>query len=96
MFEYTESRSGGGAPFHANSHPAGSSDVEAELARYLPHLGKMSVQLQQTSKQIEDSVVDVCKSFQGIADRARATVAHATGFLGRDDDQAPASILSKG
>jgi len=46
----------------------------------------MGTQLQQTSAQIEESVVDVCKSFQGIADRARATVARTTGFLGREED----------
>jgi len=57
---------------------------EAELARYLPQLGTMSEQLKQTSKQIEESVVGVCDSFQGIAVRARATVARAVGFLGHD------------
>jgi methyl-accepting chemotaxis protein len=44
----------------------------------------MSEQLKQTSAQIEASVVGVCDSFQGIAARARATVARATGFLGSD------------
>jgi methyl-accepting chemotaxis protein len=56
--------------------------VEVELARYLPQLGRMSEQLRQTSAQIEESVVSVCDSFQGIAARARATVTRATGFLG--------------
>ena len=66
----------------ANGSGPGPSTVEVELARYLPQLGKMSEQLKQTSKQIEDSVVAVCDSFQGIAVRARATVARASGFLG--------------
>ena len=65
-----------------NGSGNGPSTVEVELARYLPQLGKMSEQLKQTSKQIEDSVVAVCDSFQGIAVRARATVARASGFLG--------------
>jgi methyl-accepting chemotaxis protein len=60
------------------------SDGLSELARYLPHLGKMSEQLKQTSKQIEEAVVEVCNSFQGIASRARATVARAGGFIARD------------
>src|ERR1700689_1888126 len=64
----------------------GPSRVEAELPRYLPQMGKMSEQLKQTSKQIEDSVVGVCDSFQGIALRAQATVARATGFLGNDGE----------
>jgi methyl-accepting chemotaxis protein len=67
------------------SHLAkGPNQVAAELARYLPQLSKMSEQLKQTSKQIEDSVVGVCNSFQGIAVRARATVARASGFLGHE------------
>lgn len=56
-------------------------EVEAELARYLPHLGRMSKQLKETSQQIESSVVDVCKSFQGIAERAKETVSRTAGFL---------------
>jgi len=60
----------------------GDAGVEAELARYLPHISRMSVQLKQTSEQIETSVVGVCNSFQGIAERASETVARTTGFLG--------------
>src|ERR1035438_4143416 len=54
---------------------------EAELARFVPHLDLMSRQLRQTSQQIESSVVDVCNSFEGIAARARSTVARTGGFL---------------
>jgi methyl-accepting chemotaxis protein len=60
--------------------------VEEELARYLPQLDRMSEQLKQTSAQIETSVVGVCDSFQGIAQRARQTVARTTGFLGQQGD----------
>ena len=73
---------------HGSRIPDGHSEVEAELARYMPQLGTMSEQLKQTSKQIEESVVGVCDSFQGIAARARATVARATGFLGHDGQSA--------
>jgi methyl-accepting chemotaxis protein len=66
------------------SGPGGHSEVDVALARYLSQLGRMGEQLRQTSKQIEDSVVGVCDSFQGIAQRAQATVARATGFLGND------------
>lgn len=64
------------------------SGVEAELARYLPHFNRMTEQLKQTSAQIETSVVGVCESFQGIAERARQTVARTTGFLGNEGDRA--------
>jgi methyl-accepting chemotaxis protein len=51
----------------------------------------MSEQLNQTSKQIEESVVSVCDSFQGIAARAhQAAVARATGFLGHTGESTSA------
>jgi methyl-accepting chemotaxis protein len=78
------SHAGGVIPQNGSHVGEGPSEVEGELARYSPQLYKMSEQLRQTSKQIEDSVVGVCNSFQGIADRARATVARAAGFLGRE------------
>jgi methyl-accepting chemotaxis protein len=58
--------------------------VEEELARYLPHLSRMSEQLRQTSTQIENSVVEVCNSFQGIAERAKEAVTRTSGFLSQD------------
>jgi methyl-accepting chemotaxis protein len=74
-------------PYHGSEENPGTG-VEAELARYLPHLDKMGTQLRQTSIQIEESVVEVCKNFEGIAERARATVGLTTGFLGRAGDAA--------
>jgi methyl-accepting chemotaxis protein len=71
-------------PLHGSGKPDGPSEVEAELARYRPQLGTMSEQLKQTSTQIEEAVVGVCNSFQGIATRARATVARASDFLGQN------------
>jgi methyl-accepting chemotaxis protein len=61
-------------------------EVEGELARYLPHFSQMSEQLKQTSSQIESSVVDVCSSFQGIAQRAKETVARTLGFLSQQGE----------
>jgi methyl-accepting chemotaxis protein len=58
-----------------------NSVAGAELAGYLPHLGRMSKQLKATSQQIESSVVGVCDSFQGIAERAKETVSRTAGFL---------------
>jgi hypothetical protein len=65
------SRSVGEIASNGTPVTSGHSDLEAELARYLPQLGRMGEQLKQTSKQIEESVVEVCDSFQGIAARAR-------------------------
>jgi methyl-accepting chemotaxis protein len=60
--------------------------MEKQFARYLPQIGLMSKQLKQTSKLIENSVVEVCNSFQGIAERAKETVGRTASFLGRDAD----------
>lgn len=64
--------------------PAEISDLETELSRHLPDLGRMSEQLKQTTAQIEDAVVDVCTSFQGIAQRARETVDRAAELLSEE------------
>jgi methyl-accepting chemotaxis protein len=78
MMEVAEMQAGG------SSGAETGAGVEAELATYLPHLGRMSEQLRQTSTQIEEAVVAVCTSFQGIAARARATVDRSSGFLGNN------------
>jgi len=75
------------SPSMAEIAPAKSLEVEAELARYLPHFSRMSEQLVQTSKQIESSVVEVCGSFQGIALRAKEAVARTTSFLSHADEK---------
>jgi methyl-accepting chemotaxis protein len=60
--------------------------LEAELAQYLPHFSRMSEQLKQTSSQIESSVVEVCASFQGIAERATQTVDRTRSFLSHEGE----------
>ena len=62
-------------------------EVETELAQYLPHFIRMGEQLKQTSSQIENSVVEVCRSFQGIAQRAKEAVARTTGFLSQQGER---------
>jgi methyl-accepting chemotaxis protein len=61
---------------------------DAEMASYPPRLEIMSAQLKQTSAQIEESIVGVCVSFQGIAERARASSIRTTGFLSQGDNKA--------
>jgi methyl-accepting chemotaxis protein len=70
--------------------------MDTELARYLPHISRMSAQLKETSTQIESSVVGVCDSFQGIAERAKSTVSRATGFLNINGDGASSKVSFEG
>ncbi len=53
------------------------------LKDYLPRLEIMGVQLSETSVQVEEAVVQICRSFQGIADQAHTTVHRTAGFLGK-------------
>lgn len=69
---------------NSDSNSGQGNGLEAEIAQYLPHLGVMSGQLRETSALIEEAVVGVCSNFQGIAQRARDTVARATGFLSHE------------
>jgi len=71
-------------PGKGNPFPGGEPSVEDELARCLSHFGKMGLQLQQTAAQIEESVIDVCRNFEGIAARSKATVARTADFLVQD------------
>ncbi len=70
----------------ANSALGESMQVAAELAQYLPHFSRMSEQLRQTSAQIENSVVEVCGSFQAISQRAKEAVVRTAGFLRQEGE----------
>jgi methyl-accepting chemotaxis protein len=70
--------------------------MDTELARYLAHFRRMSAQLKETSTQIESSVVGVCDSFQGIAERATSTVSRTTGFLSSKGDGASSKVSFEG
>jgi methyl-accepting chemotaxis protein len=74
---------------HESSHLIQDANaVDAEIASYPPRLEIMSEQLKQTSAQIEESVVGVCASFQGIAERALASSVRTTSFLSKGDSNA--------
>jgi len=70
--------------------------ADAEVANYLPHLSRMSKQLKETSQQIESSVVGVCNSFQGIAERAKATVSRTAGFLSSEGHDSSGKLSFEG
>jgi methyl-accepting chemotaxis protein len=63
--------------------PDGAGGFDLHTSVYKPRLENMSEQLRQTSAQIEEAIVEVCISIQGVADRARAGSQRTTDFLGR-------------
>jgi methyl-accepting chemotaxis protein len=52
------------------------------LKECLPRLEIMGVQLSETSVQVEEAVVQICRNFQGIADQAHTTAHRTAGFMG--------------
>jgi methyl-accepting chemotaxis protein len=70
----------------------------SDLARCTPQLERMREQLVQTSTQIETSIVEICKSFQDIAERSRKNSLRVSGMLGHNanasaDDRSFESLL---
>jgi methyl-accepting chemotaxis protein len=69
-------------------YPAGlAPEADVEIASFPPRMERMGAQLKQVSTQIEESIVGVCASFQGIAERARSGSNRATSFLSQRDDK---------
>jgi methyl-accepting chemotaxis protein len=61
---------------------------DTEIASFPPRLERMGAQLKQVSAQVEESIVEVCGSFQGIAERARASAVRTTSFLSQGNSKA--------
>lgn len=68
------------APPHATSAPG----LERSVAEHAPGLPILADQLRATAVQVEDSIVSVCGSFQGMASRARAVVDDLQQRIGDD------------
>jgi len=70
--------------FHTHFEPGlmqPGTTGDKELAAFPPRLERMGAQLKQVSAQVEESIVEVCGSFQGIAERARTSSIRTTSFL---------------
>jgi methyl-accepting chemotaxis protein len=70
------------ADYSPHNHLSSNSiPVQSEIASYLPLFPIMEGQLKGTVTQIEEAVVEVCGSFQGISERARESVSKSAEFL---------------
>jgi methyl-accepting chemotaxis protein len=58
----------------AAARPGAATALERSVAEHAPGLPILAEQLRATAAEVEDSVVTVCTSFQGMASRARAVV----------------------
>jgi methyl-accepting chemotaxis protein len=63
-------------------------DLETRVGDHLPALPVLSAQLTQTAAFVERAVTGVCAGFTDMAQRARATVAQASGLLKGDSESA--------
>ena len=66
------------------TRPESLQDLKEVVAEQTAILPVLAVQLGETVRQIEDAVVGVCTSFEGIAGRSRDSVSRAVRFLGDD------------
>jgi methyl-accepting chemotaxis protein len=57
-----------------DARPGNASELERSVAAHAPGLPILAEQLRATAADVEDSVITVCTSFQGMATRARAVV----------------------
>jgi methyl-accepting chemotaxis protein len=62
--------------------------VREEIARHLPLLQVLGKQIRDTAQQVEQAVVEVCSTFQNIAEEAGKGVNRAAEFLSGQDHQA--------
>lgn len=74
------------APEALDTEPvaAPSRGLERSVAEHAPGLPILADQLRATAAQVEDSIVSVCGSFQGMASRARAVVDDLQQRIGDD------------
>lgn len=62
--------------------------LRVEVARHIPLMQVLNKQIRDTAQQVEQAVVDVCSTFQHIAEEANHGVSRATEFLSRHDHRA--------
>jgi len=64
-----------------------------EVAGHWPHLPALEAQIRETMRDVEGSVVEVCAGFNGMATRARESVAAASQLLGSDQGSGIETLL---
>lgn len=72
----------------ADDHDPHGDTLERIVAEHAPALPVLAEQLRDTAVQVEQSVVTVCTSFQGMASRARAVVDDLNARLGDHEETA--------
>src|SRR5579864_3065500 len=71
-------------PYISRRHTRSLAHLAEEVAGHWPHLPALEAQIRETMHDVESSVVEVCSGFEGMATRARDSVASASQLLGSD------------
>jgi methyl-accepting chemotaxis protein len=71
-------------PYISRRHSRSLAHLAEEVAGHWPHLPALETQIRETMRDVESSVVEVCSGFEGMAMRARDSVASASQLLGSD------------
>jgi len=70
------------------------ANLAEEVAGHWPHLPTLEAQIRDTIRQVETSVTEVCGAFEGMATRARESVAGASRLLGADQNSGIEVLLA--
>ncbi|MGD0295761.1 MAG: methyl-accepting chemotaxis protein [Bryobacteraceae bacterium] len=69
-------------------------ELAEEVAGHWPHLPSLEGQIRETIQQMERAVTDVCGAFEGMAKRARESVAASSRLLGSDKGSGIEGLLA--
>ncbi|HLG95132.1 MAG TPA: methyl-accepting chemotaxis protein [Bryobacteraceae bacterium] len=70
------------------------AELAEEVAGHWPHLPVLETQIREAVQQVETSVTAVCGAFEGMARRARESVAGALRLLGTDKNSGIEMLLT--
>jgi len=80
-------------PYISRRHSRSLAHLAEEVAGHWPHLPALEAQIRETIHDVESSVVEVCGGFEGMAARARDSVAAASQLLGSDKGSGIETLL---
>jgi len=69
-------------------------ELAEEVAGHLPHLPSLEAQIRETVHDVETAVSEVCVGFEGMATRARDSVAAASKLVGSENSSGIETLLA--
>jgi len=80
-------------PLISRRHSRSLAHLAEEVAGHWPHLPALETQIRESISDVERSVTEVCSGFEGMASRARESVAAASQLLGAEKGSGIETLL---